>query len=102
MALMSYYDPVEDKIHNCEPGSYAYAHEERHREQYRSGIATRLDKMSVWCYYCAIFAGFFGLVATGITGMIFGIGLCMFPMIVGNFGLEVDAYIVGFINYKMR
>lgn len=100
MPLMSYYDPQSDQILNCKPGSYAYAHEERHRAQYKAGIADKIDRMGVWCYYVAAFAGFIGLVFSGWIGMLIGIGLGQFPYICGLVLLEVDAYVVGYINHR--
>jgi hypothetical protein len=100
MALMSYYDPQRDEILNCKPGSYAYAHEERHRWQYKIGLATKLDKLGVWCYYIACFAGALGMAYGGSIGLFLGIGIAMFPNILGDIGLELDAYIVGYINHR--
>lgn len=100
MNLMSYYDPATDKILNCEKGSYAYAHEERHRAQYKSGIAEKIDKLSVWCYYVAFVTGPLGLLFGGFTGMLLGVGAAMTPHVAGVLLLEVDAYVIGYLNYR--
>lgn len=97
--MKAYYDPVTDTIHGCKPGSYAYAHEERHREQYKKGKAELLDKLYVISYYASFVCAVGGFIVKGPWGMVEGIGLAFLPHVISQLYLEADAYIVGLIRW---
>lgn len=96
----AYYDPKTDTIHNAEPGSYKWYHEDRHRHQYKKGKAEMLDSLYVICYYTSFIAAAGGFIVNGPWGMIEGIGFSFLPHVISMAYLEADAYIYGYINYQ--
>ncbi len=100
--MVVYYDPVSDRIVGAVPGSWAYAHEERHREQYRRGWAQRVDMLHMRLYYAAFVAGPVGWWVGGWRGWFLGVGVAMTPHIVGVGLLELDAYVVGSWEWFVR
>lgn len=100
--MKAYYDPISDSIHGCEPGSYAYAHEERHREQYKKGNAAKLDQLYVICYYASFICAVGGFLANGWPGMAEGIGLAFLPHVISQLYLEGDAYIMGYLKWRKQ
>lgn len=99
---MPYYDPVSDSIHGCEPGSYAWYHEDRHRQQYKRGKADLLDQLYVICYYASFLCAVGGFVVGGPWGSVKGIGLAFLPHVISQLYLEADAYLVGFIQWRRK
>lgn len=98
--MMAHYDPRTDTIHGCEPGTYAYHHEMRHREQYKNGNAETLDKLYVICYYASFLCAVGGWIVAGPWGMVQGIGLSFLPHVLSMAYLEADAYLFGWINWR--
>ena len=95
METLTHYDPNTDIIHGAEPGTWAYMHEERHREQYERGVAQKADRLHMWLYYAAFIAGPVGAWTLGVFGWFVGVGMAMTPHILSLAYLELDAYIVG-------
>lgn len=93
--MATYYDPKTDEIHGAVPGSWAFCHEYRHREQYKGRWAHRADMLHVWLYYAAFIAGPVGAWWLGVYGWFVGVGLAMTPHIFSLMLLEADAYVVG-------
>jgi len=100
--MKTYYDPISDTIHGAEPGTYAYAHEERHRQQYKKGKAALLDQLYVICYYASFICAVGGFIAGGPWGAVKGIGLAFVPHVISQLYLEGDAYIVGFLQWRKK
>lgn len=100
--MSAYYDPVSDRIHGCEPGSYAWEHERRHREQYLRGKAELLDQLHVLCYYVSFLCAIGGWIVAGPWGMIQGIGFAFLPHVLSLAYLEGDAYLVGFVRWRRK
>lgn len=90
---LSYYDPATDKIVGCEPGSFNYYHEERHRQQYKTGWAEKVDILHIYLYYISFVFGLAALVFFGLKAMFLTIGIIMTPHIIGLGILEIDANI---------
>lgn len=99
---MTHYDPNTDTIHGAESGTWAYLHEERHREQYARGMAQRADQMHMWLYYAAFIAGPVGAWKLGEYGWFIGVGIAMTPHIMALAYLEADAYLVGTWRWMRR
>lgn len=105
----SYYDPKTDTIENAMPGTYAWEHEQRHREQYQKGIAQKVDKLQVFGYYCGMTVMLFGWIHHFISGtgwVVLGIGLLAtiglgyLPFTLGMVYLEADAHLMGWQRYR--
>ena len=96
---MAYYNPRTDKIMGCKRGSYAWEHENRHRDQYKKGIAHLVDNLHLVWYNIAFLTGSGGFVFDRWHGLFIGIGLAMFPHILGLAYLEGDAYLVGLYRW---
>lgn len=97
---MAYYDPKTGEIIGCIPGSYTYAHELRHKWQHEKGILERVDRLHVFCYYLSFVMGAVGFIFLHWLGFFFGIGIAMSPYILASFLLELDAYIMGYLNWR--
>lgn len=97
---LSYYDPIKDEIVGCKEDSYSYYHERRHQWQYKKGIADKIDIMHIYLYYLAIFSILPSLFFGGLFLMVVIIGILMTPYIIALLLLELDAYIIGYIDYR--
>ena len=98
---MPYYDSKTDTMHNCKKYSYDWFHEDRHRKQYKIKWINKLDAYSHIFGYYASFAMIFALLLDGSVRLVpTAIGVCMLPYIMLMFCIEVDAYIVGYLNFK--
>lgn len=106
--MKAYYDPRLDAIVGAERGSYAWEHEQRHREQYHSGIAQKVDVLQVWGYYCGMsplllsvfFIPWLGFSKALLLACLATIGLAYLPFTLGMVYLEADAYLVGWIRWR--
>jgi nicotinamide riboside transporter PnuC len=98
--MKKYYDPGLDTIYGCEPGTYSWHHENRHRQQYKKGKAELLDQLYVICYYASFLCALGGWIVGGPWGMIKGIGLAFLPHVISQLYLETDAYLVGWWQWR--
>jgi Flp pilus assembly protein TadB len=92
---MPHYDPVTDEIADAAPGSFAWEHEQRHREQYRPGVLDSLARLHIACYYAAIIAAVALGAILGLSYALMGVGLGMLPHVAVLAYMEADAYLVG-------
>lgn len=100
--MIPHYKPETDTIEGCLPGSYSYAHEERHREQYQNGSAVFVDRLHIVLYYLTFFNLPFGYLLSGWTGVFLVVGVFMLPHVLSLFYLELDASLVGFVRWKKQ
>lgn len=94
---MAYYDPRTDKIVGATPGSYAYAHELRHRWQFKQfpKLEENVTKVHITSYYASIIASIALALLYGGKGVILGVGFGMLPHVLFTAIIELDAYAVG-------
>lgn len=100
--LTAYYDPLTDNIVGAVRGSYAWFHEQRHREQYERGVAQKADQLHVWLYYAAFLAGPVGAWFLGLWGWFVGVGMAFTPHVFALAFLELDAYVVGSYRWFIK
>jgi len=101
----AHYDPETNTIHNCKKGSFAYFHEQRHKQQME-------NKIVYWIHYAShlfsfVFASFF--ITIGFFWGFFKAGLMLagisiIPYITITAFLEMDAwgYTIFFKNSEMK
>lgn len=99
-----YYDPRTDRIMGCKPGTWQYAHEERHRWQFKKfpRLEESITKVHIRGYYGSIMASIILFLFIGWLGIIVGVGMGMLPHVTLTAIMEADAYIMGTINHLKR
>jgi len=98
---MAHYDPGLDEIHDAPVGSYAFEHEYRHREQYRTGATHWIDVAhGVILIPCGILAVALTVLKEPMILMVIG---CLYaPVAVFLLWLEVDAHLVAILRMWRR
>lgn len=97
-----YYDPATDRIIGTRPGTWAYAHEARHRWQFKRfpWLEEAITKVHLRSLTAAGIAGPISAVVLGIhglwlPGLLIGVGAGMMPHVLLTLLIEADAYIMG-------
>lgn len=95
--MATYYDPKTDRIVGARRGTWAYAHELRHRWQFKRfpRLEDTITRVHLYCYHGSIIAGIVLGVLFGLAGVIAGVGMGMMAHVALNAALELDAYLVG-------
>ena len=99
---MSYYDPKTDRIEGCVEGSFAWYHELVHRRQYHRGLLDRADRLHVWLLYTVFFGFLPSWWLFGFFGMLLFVGLLFFPHVLLSGFIELEAYVVGTIEWYRK
>ena len=96
---MAYYDPRADKIVGCEEFSFVWFHEKRHQYQELIGWNRKVDFLFMFSYYVGFVVLGYGLYSRDWLLMFSILGVLFFPYLLCLLFFELDAYVVGFLDW---
>ena len=102
MNFKAYYDVANDRIMGCDPFTYSWFHEDRHRQQFT--YIPKLKSFNQWLEVLTygltsgfMLGGVVGILSIGWTLILMGLSTVPYSML--NLMLELDALVFGTWNW---